>query len=461
MKNHKPFISLSSTLLLLLLVGCNNLGLEDNLKPRAQSNNIANTGISTPTALHESASVAVDWYNLQLKMILRANPALSNILTIRIFGYEGISLYETVRHGIPNSVSLSSQLYQMPAMPEKENNMGYSWTLAANAALAYLVRNTYPASLVTKHIVSIDSLEAAYNNSGPDIDSKVFARSQAYGRAVAKAIIDWSASDNFNHANDPYTIPVFPGSWEKTPPAFANPAVPYFGNNRTFLQEYASGNAPAFPIDYSEEPTSDFYAMVKDLYDVSKSLTPEEKAIALYWNDVGVGRGYTPAGHGISVINQILTNNHASLGLAAEAYAKAGIAYYDAAVLCWKGKYTFNVLRPVTYINKFIDPNWLPLIPTPPHPEYPAAHAYVTGSMMQAITSVFGDNYTFTDHTYDFLGYAPRSYSSLNEMGTESGNSRRYGGIHYAPSIAIGLELGRKIGKRVGEIKFVDEPASY
>jgi hypothetical protein len=103
-----------------------------------------------------------------------------------------------------------------------------------------------------------------------------------------------------------------------------------------------------------------------------------------------------------------------------------------------------------------IDPNWLPFIPTPPHPEYPAAHAFITGSVMQAVTEVLGDNIAITDHTYDFRGWTPRSYSSLFNAGEEAGMSRLYGGIHYLPSINTGLTLAHELGSRVGDIKLHD-----
>ena len=48
-------------------------------------------------------------------------------------------------------------------------------------------------------------------------------------------------------------------------------------------------------------------------------------------------------------------------------------------------------------LKKLIDPNWLPFIVTPPFPEYPAAHAYVTGAVMQATSSVLGNHVKVTD----------------------------------------------------------------
>jgi hypothetical protein len=155
----------------------------------------------------------------------------------------------------------------------------------------------------------------------------------------------------------------------------------------------------------------------------------------------------------MSIVTQALEQTHSNLGVAAEAYAKAGIAERDASIVCFRSKYTYNLIRPVTYIRKLIDPNWLPFIPTPPHPEYPAAHAFVTGSVMQALTRVLGDNVSITDHTYDFRGWAPRTFTNIFKAGEEAGMSRLYGSIHYLPSINMGLSLAHDIGNRVGDIK--------
>ena len=110
-------------------------------------------------------------------------------------------------------------------------------------------------------------------------------------------------------------------------------------------------------------------------------------------------------------------------------------------------------MRPVSYIRKLIDPAWMSLIPTPPHPEYPAAHAFLTMSVMTAVRSVLGNNTGVVDSAYYFLGYAPRPFAALDKVAIESGNSRRYGGIHYMPSIMAGWEAGRELGTSVGNIK--------
>lgn len=411
---------------------------------------------TTSKAESESAAVAIDWYKLQLRMILTANPTTNGAINAENFAYIGIGLYESVRYGIKNSVSLSTLLYQMPAMPVKENNMGYSWSVAANAAMASLVRSLYPG-LTQANLASIDSLENAYNQQlSPAQGSASFERSQAFGRAIATAVYNWSKSDNFNVGNAGYVYKTGFGFWEPTPPAYAKGVNPFLGNARPFLSIHGSGVSPAPPYPYSEVVGSDFYKMVKDVYDVSKTLTTDQRNMALYWNDLGLNIGYTPQGHILNVVIQALEQSGASLSVAAQAFAKSSLAMRESQLTVFRSKYEYSQVRPVTYIRKVIDPSWLPLIPTPPHPEFPAAHAYVTGATMQALTDVLGDNLTVVDHTYDFRGFAPRTFSSLNKVADESGASRRYGGIHYAPSIAVGLSEGRTLGHSFGSLRLTE-----
>ena len=385
-------------------------------------------------------------------MILQASPAKSNLAVIRLFAYSGVSLFEASRFEILGSKSLQGQLDQMPAMPVPEKEKRYSWLLAANAALANITRDIFSTPNAA-NLASIDSLEKIYTdlvsaNEGAD----VVTRSQAFGDSVASAIFNWSKSDLFNHANDTYTPPIFPGAWIPTPPAYAAAAAPYFGDCRTFMNIFSTGTVPPPPFPYSDDPNSAFYKMVNNDYTISKTLTTDQKNIALFWDDVGVGIGYTPMGHCISILTQILNNTKASLATADVAYAKAGIAMWDASIFCWRSKYKYNQIRPVSYIREHIDTAWTPYIGTPPHPEYPAAHAFITSSVMETLGSVFGRNYNFTDHTYDFLNYPTRSYNSFEDISLECGESRVYGGIHYQPSVDIGHSAGSLVGKAASAI---------
>jgi len=96
-------------------------------------------------------------------------------------------------------------------------------------------------------------------------------------------------------------------------------------------------------------------------------------------------------------------------------------------------------------------PEWNPLITTPPHPEYPAAHATISMSIATMLTHLLGNNIAFTDNTYAYRGYKAHNFNNFVEAGTEAGLSRFYGGIHYKPSIQAGYDQGRMIAENVAK----------
>ena len=400
-----------------------------------------------PHSTAPDARLANDWYKLQYNLLLERNSTLIG----SSFAYIGITLFESARHGINNSYSLAQRLYQMPTMPAIDVNQNYDWQVSANAAMASIIRSLN-TGLTTANMASIDSLEKAYNDKLKSGAGSSFERSQAYGRSIATAVYFWSLTDGFNASNTGWVPPVFLGAWVPTPPAYANGINPFVGSARPLLESDLTIVAPP-STPYSEDPNSDFYKIQKAVYDVSLTLTPEQKNIALFWVDQGNTTGYTPDGHNFTCITQAIEQAGVNFFVAAEAYAKAGIADREGTIVCFRSKYTYNTIRPVSYIRRVINADWLPFIPTPPHPEYPAAHAFVTGTVMEAVAKVLGTSVGFTDHTYDFRGWAPRKYTTLFAAAEEAGISRLYGGIHCLPSINMGLTMARDIGDKIGNLK--------
>jgi hypothetical protein len=188
------------------------------------------------------------------------------------------------------------------------------------------------------------------------------------------------------------------------------------------------------------------------VFETVANLTDEQRAIALFWADTP-GQTGTPPGHWISILGQVIGENDLALDVAAEAYAKVGLAEMDAFICCWFVKYEFNLLRPITYIRDLFDPEWNSPIPTPPFPEYTSGHSTQSAAAAQVLTDRLGD-IPFTDHTHDDLGFPPRSFDSFWEAAEEAAISRLYGGIHYRAAIEKGLDQGRCIGKSVSALSF-------
>ena len=200
---------------------------------------------------------------------------------------------------------------------------------------------------------------------------------------------------------------------------------------------------------YATDPAAAFYALALEVYRTNFALTEEQTTIAQYWAD-GAGATGTPPGHWIAIMGQIARNDGLSLIAAAEGYARVGLAVADAFIGCWQTKYTYNVLRPVTYIQAVIDPDWVPLLVTPPFPEYASGHATQSGAVTTVLTDLFGVK-AFTDTTHrdhDLTPpQAPRTFRSFDEAAEEAARSRLYGGIHYASGNNTGLAQGRCIGQ--------------
>ena len=121
----------------------------------------------------------------------------------------------------------------------------------------------------------------------------------------------------------------------------------------------------------------------------------------------------------------------------------------DAFIACWDAKYTFNLVRPETVINKYIDANWKPFLQTPPFPEYTSGHSIISTAAATVLEHIYGSQAAFTDSTERPWGFADRKFSSPRQAADEAGMSRFYGGIHYRTSIFVAREQGVKVGNWV------------
>lgn len=408
------------------------------------SDNLYNSHGHLKQTKNYSSEVAIKWMDMQL-YLFRLNPA-GGTPAVRLFGYSSVALYESVVPGMPAFRSLSGQLTDLPSMPKTKSGQEYFWPECGNAALAAMTRYIFPnASAANK--ASIDSLENALNDAyKTQSRDEVFRRSQDFGKAIADAVFTWSKSDGAANANAPYTLPVGPGLWVPTPPAFAAAFGPFWGNNRLMVLNSLSGSDPKAPPAYSTDPSSEYYKLVKEVYDISQTLTSEQLAIALFWRD-GPGFG---GGHYMSILKQILEQEDPNLDISAYAFVKTSIAMVDGGIACFKAKYKYNQERPVTFIRGVLGYNtWLPNVPTPNFPDFPSAHSVNAGAFAEILEGLLGRDYSFTDHSYDYLGMEPRSYSSLKDLTTEIGNARLYGGIHNRMACVEGVEMGRKIARNI------------
>lgn len=401
------------------------------------------------------ADVASAWFRLLLELV-RDTPGFSPPVASRAFAYSGVALYESLVPGMRGHRSLAGQLIDLDPVPRGAPGAAHHWPTVANAVLASVVRRLFPTA-PDERLADVHMLERRLAQEfRATVPLGIFTRSVARGREVARHVFRWSRTDEGHAAyldNFPaYSPPIGPGLWIPTPPGFLPALQPYWGANRPFaLGAEGQCTAPPPPA-YSEDPSSAFYAEARNCYEVTTNLTSEQESIALFWSD-DPGATFTPPGHSISILTHVIEGQRLPLDVAAEAYAKVGIAVADAFIVCWRTKYRNNLLRPVTYIQRLIDPSWAPLLVTPPFPEYTSGHSVQSAAAAQVLTQMFG-TVRFTDHTHDARGLAPRSFGSFFEAAREAARSRLYGGIHFASAIERGLEQGRCVGRVVGRLRF-------
>lgn len=399
-----------------------------------------------PQASAYPSDVLDKWMTMQLRLMTNAT-GIPNQAFSRPFAYAGVAAFEAIAPGVPSHQAFAKKWNGLTGLPNAHRGTKYYYPANINAAMAAINRSFFPnASAADK--LAIDSLENELTQEFlATKPASLVQVSAAFGKEVASAVFNWSETDGSKLAGSAYTPPTGSGLWVSTPPAFANAASPYWGNNRTIIKGSIENTDVPAPIEYSTQPGSPFYQMVKEVYDASVTLTEAQKAMAIYWRDVP---GVTSPGHWLSIVQQVTRQTNASLEKAAIAYGITGAAINDALIACWKWKYKHNLVRPITFIRNVLGHiSWNSYLTTPAHPEYPSAHAVLSIAAGDVLQRLFENVGSFTDHTYDYLGFPSRTYPSLAAVGEEAGVSRFYAGIHYKQSIEAGFVQGKRVAANI------------
>jgi hypothetical protein len=438
-----------SLVLALALAGCRDTvtptdGLEASRAP---------AGPGAPASSY-GAEVPLAYYDLSLEFSKRT-AGFTPPVQARAFAYMGLALYEAVVAGMPDHRSVASQLRGIGELP-RPTAAPYHWPLVASAALAEVMRGLWgdSTSKAAENVAEIDALEARLAAQQVGVSPGLARRSSAFGRAVGEAVFATSRDDGGHEGylkNFPaYTPPVGPGLWVPTAPGQLA-IQPYWGTAvETFVLSSGAECDPGGPPPYSEQPGSDFYREAYEVYRTVRDLTPEQLTIARFWAD-GPGTISGP-GHALAITDQILRQERANLAVAAETYARVGIADADALTAIWWVKYHYDLIRPVTYITRVIDPGWTTVLPTPGFPEYTSAHSAQSAAVAATLEHLFGEHVAFVDHAHDADGFQPRAFDRIYAAAQEAGLSRIYAGIHYPSGNLEGQAQGRCVAARVAAL---------
>ena len=280
-------------------------------------------------------------------------------------------------------------------------------------------------------------------------------RGIVWGEQVAQAVFAWRASDGFGGSYPPFIGGTAVGQWRPTPPLFGPMSAQGLAFTSMFVLDSNTQFRPGPPRALTSSTYTDDFNAVKALgRRDGSSRTAEQTALARFWD-------FNASVHWNQAANQIARANHLSMSESNRLLATLNIAMADTAITTWSAKRHYGAIptevtwRPVTAIplagddgnpDTAPDPDWLPLITTPSHPEYAAGHPSLNGVAATVLLANFSDAQTFT---LTATGLPSRTYSSIAQARQDGNDARVWGGMHYPSTVAISDAEGEAVANYV------------
>lgn len=385
------------------------------------------------------------------------NDVTSPVAASRYYAYLSLASYEVISHydsvhfpSMRGIVNKFSGIY-LDSSQLKDTDKNLASLLTVFKAAEKLLPSGY---LMRKEI---DSLQLLWSKTASSKQLYENTNKMVVG-AVAQ-MVSFARSDGFTRLNNMprYTPKTGDAFWQPTPPAFLSAIEPHWNKLRPFFMDSAQQFVPARPVKYSKDKRSSYYKLLKEVYEVGNNRTKEQAIIASFWDcnpfavqqighvEFGLKK-ISPGGHWIGITGIACLKSGLPLFQTAMVHALVAITLADSFIACWDEKYRSNRIRPETVIHRLIDPRWKPLLQTPPFPEYLSGHSVCSNAAASMLTTIFGDGFSFLDHTEVEFGLPTRQFSSFNLAAEEAAISRLYGGIHFRDAIELGKWQGRKVG---------------
>jgi hypothetical protein len=377
-------------------------------------------------------------------------------LAARFFSYACLAGYEVVSQNDSAFSSMHTIVKDYPYI-KKPDISDYDYPLAAILAMLETAKKIQPSG--TKLSAYQNNLIDSCKRIG--LSEKTIQHSQLYAQNISNAILAYAKADGYNKIS---ALPIYTPLkgeqyWYPTPPGYFAAVEPYFTTVRTFFLDSSNQFAPPPPTPYSRNKNSAFYTLLYNNYKQNEeSLSEEHRLIAAYWDcnpfamqDGGhlmVGlKKISPGAHWLGITGIACRNAKKTFNQSMFIHALVSMGLMDSFIGCWNEKYNSNRVRPETAIRNIIDPNWKPLLQTPPFPEYLSGHSCISATSAIILTKYFGDNFAFTDTVEVQFGLPRRNFTSFKQAAEEAAVSRFYGGIHYMDAIDNGFVQGKKTGE--------------
>mgnify|MGYP001451301153 FL=1 len=380
----------------------------------------------------------------------------------RVYLYPSIAAYELIAKDMPLKYkSLVGQVKGLTKIPEPEKDFD-NYNL--NLTIIHAFNKVGRALIFSDELM--DNFEKRFTEKliSIGVPKKIKIASEKYAEKVAVHILNWAKDDLYNQTRTypKYTILEEEVFWKPTPPDYMDGIEPHWNKIRTLVLDSANQFIPKPPLKFDLTKGSQFQKQLQEVYEIGNKMDPEKIEIAKFWDCnpyVTHHRGHamfatkkiTPGGHWIGITAIAGRTANSSFDEAVNAYANVSISLFDSFISCWDEKWRSILVRPETLINQHYDEEWLPLLQTPPFPEYTSGHSVISRAAAKALTKLYGNNFKFTDTTEVSYGLPSREYNSFIEAAEEAAISRLYGGIHYRMAIDEGVFQGEQIGNYISD----------
>lgn len=346
----------------------------------------------------------------------------------------------TVHVAIYDAAVAIDSRYRPFTVEPKAPAAGASMDAAVSAAAYGVLKALFP-NRSTQYQVAYDQRLAAV----PDGQAKTLGL--ALGREVAAEVVRLRANDGRNVALAPYVSGSATGQFRSANP---NPVFQYFPSIKPFALDSLSQFRPNPPPALDSAAYAAAFNETRSLGGtVSTARTPEQLEVARFHTE-------PPPPFVTRNLGRLATST-ADVADAARLMAMVYVSFADAIAACFEAKYHYNTWRPVSAIQMadtdgndktLADKTWTPVLHTPNHPEYPAAHSCTSGSLGGALLAYYGTpNVTFSWDSK--VTGTTRTFTSTDAFNDENRWARIHGGMHFSFAADAGAGLGKQVAQWV------------
>jgi hypothetical protein len=304
---------------------------------------------------------------------------------------------------------------------------------------------------------------AALIGSQAGIPAGLAEQGKVIGSRVAQEVLKWRQEDGWPATITPdtdYPLPPFPGLYQRTPTANSAPTFTFYRNATPFaILSSTQFLPPSPPVITSARYAKDFNeTKVLGALD-SGARTPEQTLLAQIAHGVNTSTNTMMVWNNVAAA--IARSRALSLIDAARLFALLNVSFHDGIQTSFTSKFVYNMWRPVTAIRladqdmndeTAADPNWLPLLPTPPYPAYAGNMSCLSFASARALSLAFGRDDIQISVTWDRTMGLPSEtleFTGFSHLAEQMAISRIYGGIHFKFDTDASREVCGKVAEYV------------